>query len=172
MCCLVHVTFCSFCCSVAHVGLFVTPWTAAHQASLSITIPLSLLKLMSIELVVLFNHLILSSPSAFKLSSNGDFSKEPAFPIRWSKYWSFSISPFQWIFRIDFLWSWLVWSPCSPRDFQESSPTPQFKSINSLVLSLLYGPTLTSIRDYWRNQSFDYMDLCRQSNVSAFKYVV
>ena len=44
----------------------------------------------------------------------------------------------QWIFRIDFLWDWLIWSPCSPRDSQESSPTPQFKSINYLVLSLLY----------------------------------
>ena len=49
----------------------------------------------------------------------------------------------------------LTWSPCSPRDSQESSPTPQFKSVNSLVLSLLYGPTLTSIHDHWRNHSFD-----------------
>ena len=47
----------------------------------------------------------------------------------------------------------LVGSPCSPRDSQESSPTPQFKSISSLVLSFLYGPTLTSIHDYWRNPS-------------------
>ena len=47
----------------------------------------------------------------------------------------------QWIFRIDFLYDWLVWSPCSPRDSRESSPVPQFKSINSSVLSLLYGPT-------------------------------
>ena len=46
-------------------------------------------------------------------------------------------------------------SPCSPRDSQESSPTPQFKSINSSVLSFLYGPTLTSIYDYWKNHSFD-----------------
>ena len=54
---------------------------------------------------------------------------------------------------------WLVWSPCSPRDSQESSPTPQFKSISSSVLSLLYGPALTSIHDYWENHSFDYTDL-------------
>ena len=47
------------------------------------------------------------------------------------------------------------WFPCSPRDSQESSPTPQFKSINSLALSLLYGPTLTFIHDYWKNHSFD-----------------
>ena len=55
---------------------------------------------------------------------------------------------FQWIFRADFLEDWLVWSPCSPRDSQESSPAPQFKSISSLVLSPLYGPTLTFVCDY------------------------
>ena len=52
---------------------------------------------------------------------------------------------FQWIFRTNFLWDWLVWPPCSPRDSQESSSTPQFKSICSSVLSFLYSPTLTSI---------------------------
>ena len=62
---------------------------------------------------------------------------------------------FQCIFRTDFLWDGLVGSPCSPRDSQESSPTPQFKSINSSVLSFLYSPTLTSIHDYWKNHSFD-----------------
>ena len=55
---------------------------------------------------------------------------------------------FHWIFRTVFLWDWLVWSPGSPRDSQESFPTPQFESICSLVLSFLYGPTLTSIHDY------------------------
>ena len=73
---------------------------------------------------------------------------------------------FQWIFRTDFLS--LVGSPYRPRDSQESSPIPQFKSINSLVLSFLYSSTLTSIHDYWRNHSFDYMHLCWQSNISAF----
>ena len=58
---------------------------------------------------------------------------------------------FQWIFRTDFL----VWSPCWPRDSQESCPTPQFKSINSSALSFLYSPTLTSIHDYCENHSFD-----------------
>ena len=52
--------------------------------------------------------------------------------------------------------SGLVGSPCSPRDSQESSPTPQFKSISSSVLSFLYGPSLTSTHDYWKNHSFDY----------------
>ena len=64
---------------------------------------------------------------------------------------------FQWVFRTDFLQDGLVWSPCSPRNSQESSPTPQFKSINSSVLSFLYSPTLTSTCDYWKN-SFDYTD--------------
>ena len=62
---------------------------------------------------------------------------------------------FQWIFWVDFLKDWLVWSPCSPRDSQESSPTPQFNSINSLALSFLYSPILTSIHDHWKNHSFD-----------------
>ena len=62
---------------------------------------------------------------------------------------------FQWIFRTDFLQDWLVWSPCSPRDSQECSPKPQFKSVNSLALSFLYSPTLTSIHDYWKNHSLD-----------------
>ena len=56
----------------------------------------------------------------------------------------------------------------SPRISQESSPTPQFKSINSSVFSLLYGPTLTFIHDYWKNHSFDSKDLCQQSDVSIF----
>ena len=61
----------------------------------------------------------------------------------------------QWIFRIDFLYDGLVWSPCSPRDSQESSPTPQFKSIYSSVLSFLHSPILTSIHVYWKNYSID-----------------
>ena len=62
---------------------------------------------------------------------------------------------FQWIFGTDFIYDWLLWSPCSLRDSQESSPTPQFKSINSSALSFLYSPILTSIHDYWKNHSFD-----------------
>jgi len=59
------------------------------------------------------------------------------------------------IFRTGFLEDWLVWSPCNPRDSQESSPTPWFKSINSSALSFLYSPTLTSIHDHCKNHSFD-----------------
>ena len=61
-----------------------------------------------------------------------------------------------------------AWIPCSPRDSQESSPTPQFNSINSSGLSFFYSPTLTPIHGYWKNHSFDQMDHCWQSNVSAF----
>ena len=75
---------------------------------------------------------------------------------------------FQWTPRTDLLQDGLVGSSCSPRDSLESSPTPYFKSINSSALSFLYSPTLTSIHDHWKNHSPDQMDLCWQSNVSAF----
>ena len=65
-----------------------------------------------------------------------------------------------------------VGSFTSPRDSQESSSAPQFKSINSSALNVLYGPTLTSLQDNWKSHSFDYTDLCRQRNVSAFQYTV
>ena len=76
----------------------------------------------------------------------------------------------QWIFRVDFLWDSLLWSSCCLGDSQESSPASQFKNINSSTLSLLYVPTLTSIHDCWKNNSFDYMDFCWPSGVSAFYY--
>ena len=59
---------------------------------------------------------------------------------------------FQWIFKVNVLWDWLVWSPCCPRDSQESSPAPQFEIISSSGLSLLYGPTLTSIHDHQKGK--------------------
>ena len=144
--------------SCSDVSDFVTPLTAAHQASQSITNSRSLLKLMSIKLVMLSNHLILCrpllSPSIFP--SIRVFSNESVLHIRWPKYWnfSFSISPsneYSGLISLD----GLVGSPCSPRDSQKSAPTPQFKSINSLVLSFLYSPTLTSIHDHWKNHSFE-----------------
>ena len=72
---------------------------------------------------------------------------------------------FQWIFRIDFLQDWLVWSLCSPRNSQESSLASQFESINSLALRLLYSPTLKSIHGYWKNHSFEYMNIGGKSDV-------
>ena len=81
--------------SLSRVWLFATPWTAAHQASLSFTISQSLPKLMSIESVMLFNHLILCCPLLLPsiFPSSKIFSSESALLIRWPKYWSFSISP-------------------------------------------------------------------------------
>ena len=72
----------------------------------------------------------------------------------------------------DLLQNGLVGSLCSPRDSQESSPTPESKSINSSVLRLLHSPTLTSIHDHRKNHSLEYTDLCWQSNVSAFQYAI
>ena len=142
--------------SLSCVQLFAALWTVAHQASLSVTNSWSLLKLMSIESVMPSNHLIhchpLLQPSI--ISCIRVFSIESVLRIRWPKYWSFnfSISPSNEYLG---LISWLIGSPCSPRDSQESSPTPQFKTINSSVLSFLYSPTLTSIHDYWKNHCFD-----------------
>ena len=137
---------------LSHVQLFATPRTAACQTSLSFTICQILLKLMSIESVMPSNHLVhlccslLLLPSIFP--SIRVFSNESALCIRWPKYWSFNISPSnEYSGLISFRIEWFDLL-CSPRDSQESSPTPQFKSINSSALSLLYGPILTCIHDY------------------------
>ena len=120
----------------------------------------SLLKLMSIESVMPSSHLILCCPLLFLPSifpSIRVFSNESALHIRWPKYWSFSsnISPSnEHSGLISFRMDWLD-LPVVPRDSQESSPTPQFKSINSSVFSFLYSPTLTSIHDHRKNHSLD-----------------
>ena len=75
---------------------------------------------------------------------------------------------FQWLYRVDFLSKWLVWSLVVHGILKSLLPAPQFGSISSLALSLLYGPTFAPIQDYWKNHTFDYMDLCWQSDVSAF----
>ena len=139
--------------------------------SLSFTISQSLFKLMSIESVILSNHLILSSclllsPSIFP--GIRVFSNESALLIRWPKFWSFSISPSN---KYSGLISFRVWSPCCPRDFQES-PALQFKSNKFLVLNLFYGPTLTSVLDCWKNHSFDYADLCCSSDKPTIPYTL
>ena len=135
---------------LSRVWLFATPWTAACQASLSITNSCSLLKLMSVDSVMPSNHLILCHPLLLLPSifpSIRVFSNESALPIRWPMYrsFSFSISPMN-------TQDWcpldgLVGCLCSPRDSQESSPTPQFKSISSLGLSFLYLELMTEETD-------------------------
>ena len=138
---------------------------SACQASLPITNSQHLLKLTSIESVMPSNHLILCHPllllpSVFS-SISRVCSKESVLCIRWSKYWhfSFSISPSsEYSGLISFRIDWL--DLLAVQVTQESSPTPQFKSINSSALSLLCGPT--SVHDYWKNQNFDCTDLCWQ----------
>ena len=140
------------------VRLFATPWTVTHQAFQFITNSWSLFKLMSIESVMPSNHFILCHPllllpSIFPrmrvqgVNSSHQMAKVSELQLQHQSC--------QWIFRTDFLSDWLVWPPCSSRDSQESPLTPQFKSINSSVLNFLYGPTFTSIHDYWKNHSFD-----------------
>ena len=157
--------------SLSHVWLFATPWTAACQASLSFTIFQSLLKLMSIELVMPSNHLVLCQ-SLLLLSSIFPsirvFSSESVLSIRWPKYWSFSfsLSPSdEYSGLIFFRAGWIsLQSKGLSRVF--SNTTVQKHQFFSA--QFLYGPTLTSIHDYWKNHSFDHMDLCWQSNLSAF----
>ena len=128
----------------------------ACQACLSITNSWSLLKLMSIEWVMPSNYLILCRPLLLLPSIFPRirvFSNESALCMRWPKYWSFSFSispsdehPGLISFRMD----WLDLLAVQGTDSQESSPTSQLKSINSLALSFLYSKTLTSIHDYWK----------------------
>ena len=144
--------------SLSHIRLFATPWIAARQASLCITNSRSSLRLTSIEsvmpssLLILCHPLLLLSPI---LPSIRVFSNESTLRIRWPKYWSFSfnISPSNehpgLIFRMD------GWIFLQSKGLSRVSPTPQFKSINSSVLSFLHSPTLTSIHDHWKNHSLD-----------------
>ena len=147
-----------------------TPWTAAYQASLSVTVSQSLLKLMFIESimpltrslsthshstnsfsVVPFSSCLQSSPASgsFQMSqlftsggqSIGDSASASVLPMNNQGWFS------------------LGWSPGCPGDSQESAPAAQFKGIGSLPLSLSYCPALTSVHDYWKNHSFDNTDL-------------
>ena len=144
---------------LSHVQLFAASWTAAHQTSLSFSISGSLLKLMYIESMVPSNHFILCHclllmPSIFP--SIRVFSSESALCIRWPTYWnfSFSISPSNEYselisFKID--WFDLLAVQGTLKRFL------QHHSSKALILqhSDLYGPTLTSVHDYWKNDSFE-----------------
>ena len=95
-----------------------------------------------------------SCPRSFPAS--GSLTMSQLFPLRGQSVGvSTSASVLPMNIQTDFLQNGLVGYPCSPRDSQESSPTPQFKSINSSALSFLHSPTLTSIHDYWKNHSLD-----------------
>ena len=145
--------------SLSPVRLFVTPWTAARQVSLSISNSQSLLKLMSIELVMPSNHLILCRPLLLPTSifpSIRVFSKESALCIRWPKYWSFSfnISPSN-EHPGPVSLGWTGWISLQSKGLSRVFSNTTVQSINSSTLSFLYSPTLTSIYDYWKNHSLD-----------------
>ena len=149
------------------VQLFAIPWTVACQALLSSAVfpEFSQTQVHWVSNVVQLSHPLLTpSPPALSLSCIRVFSSELTLHNRWPKYWNFSISlsseysrlvPF----RID-------WFDLAVQGTLKSLlPTPQFKSINSLVLNFLYGPTLTFLYDYLRNHSFDWRDLCRKRGI-------
>ena len=143
--------------SLSHAHLFVTSWTAEHQAALSFTISRSLLKFMSIESVMLSNHLSLCCPHLLLPSA---FQASRSFPVSQlfasgnqsiGALASASVLPMnvQGLFALGLTDLISLLSKG-----QESFPAPQFESINSLVLRLIYDPDHTSIHDYWKNHSF------------------
>ena len=151
-----------------------SPWTAAHQVSLSFAISWNLLKLMSIELMMPSNHLILCHPllllpsilPSIRVSSNVS-----ALCMRWPKDWSFSfnISPSnEHLGLISFRVDWLdLLEVQGALSLKASVPTPHLEGISSLVLSLLYGPVLTWVQDYWKNHKSCY----RQYKANEQAYV-
>ena len=156
--------------SLSCVQLLAAPRTEACQASLSFTMSQNLLKFMYIESEMLSNHLIFCGPLLLlplTFPSIRVFSNKLALRIRWPKYWRFSFSvstsneQSELIsFRID--WFDLLAVQGTVKSLL------QHHSLKASALSLLYGPTLTFVHDYRKNCSFDYTDLCWQSNVSAF----
>ena len=138
-------------------------------APLSFTVSQSLLKFMSIESVILSNHLILCLFLLLPDAQHQGLSQwiDSLHQVAKVLKPQLQHQSFKWIFRVDFLKDWLV-ALCCSRDCQESSPAPQFKGISSLALSLLYDPVFTLVHDYWKDLGFNYTDLCWQSDVSAF----
>ena len=143
--------------SLSHVRLFATPWTAAHQASLSISNSRSPPKPMSIKSMMPSNHLILCHSLLFLPSifpSIRVFSSESTLLIRWPKYWSFSFSISPSNEHQD--WSplgWTGWISLQSKGLSRVFSNTTVQKRQSLVLNFLYSPTLTSIHDYWKNHS-------------------
>ena len=141
------------------VWLFATPWTAACQASLSLTISWSLLKLMSIESVMPSNHLILCHPLLFLPSvfpSIRVFSNESAFSIKWLKFWSFSfsISPSS-EYSGWFLLGLTGWMSLQSKGLLRVFSSTTVQKHQFFNAQFFYGPIFTSIHDHWKNHSFD-----------------
>ena len=150
--------------SVSHVWLFVTLWTATHRLpylSLSSRVCSNSCPLNQWCHPIILSTAIPFSSCLQSFPTSGSFAMSQFFAFGGQ---SIGVSASASVLPMN-IQDWfplgLTWSPCCPRDSQESSPTPQLESINSLVLSFLYGSTLTSIHDYWKNQ-----DLTRQTFVS------
>ena len=145
--------------SLSRVQLFVTPWTAAHQASLSITNYWSLLKLTAIELVMPSNHLILCFPLLLlpsKFSSVKVFSNQSALRIRWPKYWSFSFSfstSNEYSGLISFRMDWL--DLLAVQGTLKSLLQHHSSKASILQHSVFFMVQFSFIHDYWKNHSFD-----------------
>ena len=147
------------CSSVSHVWLFATPWTEAHQASLSITNSQSLLKLMSIKSVMPSNHLILCCPLLFcipSFSASGSFQMSQFFT---SGGRSIEVSASASVFPMNiqdwFPLGWTGWISLQSKGLSRVFSNTTVQSISSSVVSFLYTPTLTSIHHYWKNHSSD-----------------
>ena len=140
------------------VQLFATPWTAVHQTSLSFAVSWSLLKVISLS--HWYHPTILCHPLFLWLSifpSIRAFSSESTVCIRWPKYWSFASAS---VLPMNIQgWFLLVLTGLISLQFKGPSrvfsSTMVFEGVNCLVLSLLYGPAVTSIHDYWKNHSID-----------------
>ena len=155
---------------LSHVWLFETPWTAARQASLSITNSQSLFKLMSIESVMPSNHLILCCslllpPSIFpsiRVFSNSQFFTSGGQSI------GVSASALPMNIQEWFPLGWTGWVSLQSKRLSRVFSNTTVQKHQCFGIQLSYSPTLTSIHDYWKNHSFDWTDLCWQSNISAF----
>ena len=130
--------------SLNHIWPFATPWTARFPVHHQLLEPAQT-HVHQVSDTIQTSHLLSSPSPVFNLSQHQGLFKWVSSSHQVAKVLEFQLQhqSFQWTPRTDLLWDGLVGSHCSPRDSQESSPTPQFKSINSLVLSFLYGPTLT-----------------------------
>ena len=160
--------------SPSHFQPFVTPWTAPHQASLSLTISQSLHKFMSIESMIPSRGYISSSVTLFfcpqSFPASGSFPASRLFASGVQSTGTsalasvLSMSIQGWFpFRVDWFYVLAVQGTLKSLLRHHGS-----KAFNSLALCLLYGPTLTSVYDYWKDHSLDSMDVCRQSDIFAF----
>ena len=148
-----------------------TPWTVACQTPLSSTVSLSLFRFMAFESMMLSNHFVLCFPLLILplvFPSIRVFSNELALHIRWPKYWSFSfsINPSNEysgliFFRIDWL-DLLAVQGTLKSLLQHHRLKASILQLSAFII------TLTSVHDCWKNHNFDCMDLCQQSDVSAF----